>query len=108
MDKNEYDKNVYNPDYYFKSEYIIIPRDKRGFKDDDGNKLDLTLEEEYDLTKKYADVLKKYSNGTINMYKTGSYRDTALIFFDKVLKYLEPDELLQDEALWIMKQVLVL
>ena len=101
MDKKEYQKNVYDPNYYFKSEYIIIPRDKRGFKDDNGNKLDLTLEEEYDLTKKYADVLKKYSNGEINMYKTGSYRDTALIFFDKVLKYLEPDELLQDEALWI-------
>lgn len=97
MDKKEYNKCIYD----FSSDYIIITRDPKGFKDSEGNKLNLSIEEEYDLTIKYADVLKKYSNGLINLYKTGSYHDTALILFDKLLKYIEPEPICQDEATWI-------
>lgn len=97
MPKTEYNSIKYN----FHSPYLIMVRDKQGFKDDDGNKLNLSLEEEYDLTIKISDALKKESKGLINMYKTGSYHDTALILFDRVTKHIRSEEILQDEAVWI-------
>lgn len=90
-----------NIKYKFDAPYILIPRDARGYRDDEGNKLNLTLQEEYKLTVKIAEVLKKESNGIINMFKTGSYHDTALLLFDKMIKYINSEQILQDEAIWI-------
>jgi hypothetical protein len=90
-----------NIKYKFDSPYILMPRDSRGYRDEEGNKLDLTLQEEYKLTIKIAEILKKESKGVINMFKNGSYHDTALSLFDKMIKYINAEPLLQDETIWI-------
>jgi hypothetical protein len=87
--------------YNFDSPYILIPRDSRGYRDEEGNKLTLSLQEEYELTIKIAEILKKESNGVINMFKNGSYHDTSLSLFDKMIKYINAEPILQDETIWI-------
>ena len=61
-----------------------------------------TLEEEYKKLIPIIDNLKKESNGLINLYKTGSYKNASLDLFDRMSKcIIEPENILQDEALWI-------
>jgi hypothetical protein len=82
--------------YGFKSKYIIILRD------DDFKKM--SMEEEYKIVVNIANKLKESSKGLINLYKTGSYKDSALDLFDRTTKCInEPSEILQDEAIWIKK-----
>ncbi len=83
-----------------KSPYILINREKQGY-DNDGNKIIITIEQEYQQFLVIADTLKKESKGLINLYKSGSYHDAALNLFDRIIKTLNPDNILQDEALWI-------
>jgi hypothetical protein len=45
--------------------------------------------------------LKEASNGLINLFKTGSYYDTALSLFNKYTNTIFPDHIEQDEATWI-------
>jgi len=82
--------------YDYNSEYILVDTPKR-------KKSEIKpIEEEYKLWVESADILKAKTNGIINMYKTGNYKNTALDLFDRLTKFLEePEELLQDEAEWI-------
>lgn len=82
--------------YNYSGEYILVDIPKR-------KKSEIKpIEEEYRIWKESADILKIKTNGKINMYKTGNYKNTALDLFDKMTKFLEePEELLQDEAEWI-------
>ena len=80
--------------YNFKSPYILIDRDENNNK--------MTIEEEYKKLIIIIDTLKKESNGIINLYKSGSYKNASLDLFDKFTQYLnEPEQILQDEAEWI-------
>eukprot|EP01040_Poterioochromonas_malhamensis_P016790 gene16790-19151_t len=82
--------------YDYKTEYILI------YRDEDYNKL--TIEEEYVELINIIETLKKESNGYINMYKTGNYKNTALDLLDRFTKYLnEQEPIEQDEAEWIRK-----
>ena len=79
--------------YDYTSKYIImdVSLDKN-----------TTLEEEYKKLIPIIDNLKKESNGIINLYKTGSYKNASLDLFDRMTKtIIEPENILQDEALWI-------
>lgn len=82
--------------YNHKTEYILI------YRDEDYNKL--TIEEEYVELINIIETLKTESNGIINMYKTGNYKNTALDLLDRFTKYInELDPIEQDEADWIHK-----
>jgi predicted double-glycine peptidase len=91
LTKEERQNMLYSP----KSPYILVDRIRR-------NKNDpvITIEEEYEQYIKIADTLKKESKGMINLYKTNSYHDTALNLFDRLSKFINPERILQDEALW--------
>lgn len=84
--------------YDTNSEYIIIETEKKTKYN-----RNLTIEEEFSQWVKTADTLKEETRGLINMYKTGSYHDTALDLFDKFTKAFNPEPLLQDEAEWVDK-----
>jgi hypothetical protein len=86
--------------YNFKSPYIIIHRQEQG-RDENGDKITITLEQEYDEFIINADRLKEESKGMINLYKTGSHYQTALSLFDRITKFVNPEPILQDETEWI-------
>jgi hypothetical protein len=51
-----------------------------------------------------ADYLKEATKNKpheINLYKTGTIRDTAMKLFDEMTKLITPEDILDDEALWI-------
>jgi hypothetical protein len=84
----------------FKSPYILIHREEQ--RDKDGNIIKISMEEEYENLLRINKGLKEESKGKINLFKSGSYKNAALDLFDNFTKFLnEPDEILQDEALWI-------
>ena len=93
-------KEERNSYYKQASPYILILTQKQGL-DKEGNRIILSLEEEYKQFIVIADTLKKESKGLINLYKTGSYHDAALSLFDRITKYIKPEPILQDESLWI-------
>jgi hypothetical protein len=80
--------------YNYKSKYILIDREEK--------KGNLSIEEEYRLLIQDIDIIKKSTNGIINLRKTGNIKDTSLDLFDKFTKFLKhPEIILQDEAEWI-------
>jgi hypothetical protein len=87
----------------FKTDYIFVERTNERIPDESNppQKRFKTNEEEYNDYIKIADDLKRETNGRINLYKTGSIRNTALSLFDELTKHLNPEELLEDEAIWI-------
>ena len=96
ISKTDRNDILYNP----KSQYIIINRENQGF-DDEGNKINITIEEEYKQFLLIADTLKTESKGLINLYKSGSYHDASLNLFDRLTKFINPEPILQDEAEFI-------
>ena len=79
---------------HFKTEYILIPKSdsKKSFK------------EEYDEFVRVADCLKEITKNKINLYKTGTIKQTALNLFDSLTKtIMTPEHIKQDEALWIQE-----
>jgi hypothetical protein len=104
LPRNEYIKLVQDYD----AEYILINREstnievKTNKKKKENQKKKLTLEEEYDELIQTANELKKHSNGIINLYKTGDYKNTALNLFDRFTKFtLNPETIEQDEFIWL-------
>lgn len=92
------ERNFYQ--YDFKSPYVLIEREKQ--KDKNGQETIITIEEEYEKLIPIIETLKKESGGLINLYKSGSFKNSALDLFDRYTKFLnEPEEILQDEAMWI-------
>lgn len=79
----------------FQTKYILIPTDKY-------NK-DKTLKQEYDEFIKDADILKKETNGKINLYKTGTNKATAINLFNELYNCDHPDPILQHEAEFYLK-----
>jgi len=96
LTKKEFNEIAYNKFH----KYILVYRKKQGI-DENGEKIVISIEEEYKNFIEIADALKKESNGMINLYKTGSNHDTALNLFDRITKFINPENILQDEALWI-------
>ena len=77
--------------YSKSSKYVKVNRDN--YK--------ISIEEEYKEYIRIADVLYKESNGVLDLRK-GNIKTTALNLFDRYTKFLvNPEKLLQDEALWI-------
>jgi len=96
MSKQERNKIIYD----YKSPYILINREEQG-RDENDEKIIITIEEEYKQFIEIADALKKESKGMINLYKTGSYHDTALSLFERITKFIHAEVILQDEAEYI-------
>ena len=48
-----------------------------------------------------ANKLKDLTNGQINMFKTGTFKKTALKYFYETVQFITPDKILRDEALWL-------
>jgi len=79
-----------------KTEYLLVDRFSE-YKT-------LSIEDEYNKLIVIFDTLKKETNGIINMYKTGSIKNTALDIFNRFCKCVNtPEPILQDEALWIQE-----
>lgn len=82
--------------YNFKSKYILFDREEQK------NKKYISMEEEYENLIKDIELLKKESDGIINLYKTGNINNTCIDLFDRMTKFLtEPEQIQQDEAIWI-------
>ena len=96
LTKEERNNILYNP----KSPYILVNREEQG-RDDNDNRIVITIEEEYKQFIINADILKIESKGLINLYKSGSYYNAGLSLFDRLTKFMNPEPLLQDEAIWI-------
>lgn len=83
------------------SKYVLIPTDDR--------KTPLKLQHEKFIQS--ADALKeatelteswrKVKTSRINLYKTGTYANTALLLFESMTRTIYPEPILQDEAEWI-------
>ena len=95
ISKEEYNNIKYN----YKSPYLILNRERQG-RNEQGERIVLSLIEEYNLFIENATTLKTESKGLINLFKTGSYHDCALSLFDRLTKFINPDEIYQDEAIW--------
>ena len=92
------DRNFYQ--YDFKSPYTLIERELQ--RDEDGQIIIISIEEEYNKLIPIINKLKDESKGLINLYKSGSYKNAALHLFDTFTKSINPPEdILQDEAMWI-------
>ena len=63
----------------------------------------LSLKTYYDSFIKSAHELKEKSFGRINLWKTGGYRTTALHLLQTLTPTIQPEYILQDEAIWIQK-----
>lgn len=83
----------------FKTEYILFNRQQ--YRDEEGNIIEMTIEDEYIKLDKIARTLKLESNELINLYKSGGFKNSALDLFDRTTKFLEAEPLLQDESIWI-------
>lgn len=77
--------------YTFKNNYILVPRQTPK----------ITHEEEYKLYIKLADDLKEYTNGRINLYKTGTIKKASVVLFDELTRHINAEHIEQDEAIWI-------
>ena len=113
MSNEEYNSIKYD----FNSDYLIVDVDLNGgenhryIKDNEGNYIlndngfrvyeEISIQEIYYNWVRDANLMKQETNGLINMFKTGGYRETALDLFYKLTKFIEPEEILQDEAYWI-------
>jgi len=89
--------------YNAKSAYILVDRyNLIDFgKDEEGNQIKKSIEEEYEQYIIICDTIKKESKGLINLYKCSNYNGGALNLFDKLSKFVNPEPILQDEAIWI-------
>lgn len=80
-----------------KGKYIIIDNDEQNIKNDN-------IEEDYKNMVETFNILKNESHGYINMFKSGTIKNTSLDLFDRFTKYLpNPESILQDEFYWIEK-----
>jgi hypothetical protein len=88
--------------YDWKTDYIIIVYDK--FIKVNKIKTEQTMEEAYDRFINEADILKEMTDGSINLYKTGKDKTTALHLFESFTKHIEPPpKIKQNEADEIQK-----
>lgn len=62
-----------------------------------------TMEEQYATFMSNSAALQKATKGKLNLLKTGSVYTTALHFFDCVTRSITPQQIEQDEALWIQE-----
>jgi len=79
LNDNEYS---YNDIIHFKSKYILVPR----------TNFEITIEEEYKELIENIIKLKEASKGLINMFKTGSIKNTALDLFEKLTRFIPSAE----------------
>lgn len=91
--KLSYDEYQTHKRKFISSPYILINKTQQN----------QTFEETYNEFITQANTLKEASNGEINLYKTGTYKMTALNYFNRFTKFYKPDELDQIEADWIYK-----
>ena len=85
-------KEQRNKIYSWETKYILIN------KSDNKNK---TLQDEYNEFLSDANILLKETNETINLYKTGNNKVTALNLFYNMNKHIKPNNILQLEAQFI-------
>jgi len=62
-----------------------------------------SFEKEYLMFQQDAEILKKESNGLINLFKTGNNKTTALELFDRFTKHISTNKLKQVESNFISK-----
>lgn len=62
---------------------------------------ELSLQDSYAQFITEADLLKELTKGKINMYKTNSYRLTAMQLFHDLTPNIQPEDIKPDEAEWI-------
>ena len=85
-------KDYRNEIYKWKTKYLLVNKNN-----------DDTFVNEYNQFIHDANILKKESNGIVNLYKTGNNKLTALELFDKYTKHIQSDHLRQVESEFISK-----
>jgi len=85
-------KEYRNEIFQWKTNYLLVNK----ANDDD-------FVNEYNQFIQDANILKKESNGLINLYKTGNNKNTALELFDKFTKHIQSDHMRQVESDFISK-----
>lgn len=65
---------------------------------------DIPIEQEYNELKEGGLKLKEATNGEINIFKTGSFKNTSLQLFETLTRYIPtPDAITYEEKEWIEK-----
>jgi hypothetical protein len=87
------------------TEYIDITNDlSYKYMIIDRSNHDIPMEEEYNQLKEGGIKLKEATNGDINIFKTGSFKNTSLYLFESLTRYIPtPDEITYEEKEWIEK-----
>lgn len=92
-------QEIYNMlEDFVNQEYVLVQVDKKVASEEDFN-----LEEHYKSYIDSANIMKKETQGLVNMFKTGTYKRTALNLFEYFNQHTNPDDIRQDEATWIQK-----
>jgi hypothetical protein len=79
----------------YDSKYMLIPTNKKS------NKHKLTLKELYEQFVQDAEILKKEA-WQLNLYKTGTDKNTALTLFYDMVRDIIPDSIKQHEGEWLL------
>jgi hypothetical protein len=80
-----------------KFKYTIIDRSNH----------DIPIEQEYNELKTGGIILKEATNGEINIFKTGSFKNTALHLFEVLTRHIPtPDPITYEEMQWIEKSTI--
>jgi hypothetical protein len=77
----------------FKTEFIQLPRLQKQFK---------AIDEQYKYYVNLSNILIQKTDGRINLFKTGTFKRTALKLLDETTKHINPDKLGRKESKWIM------
>ena len=94
MSNEEYDEAR---NKFLQCPYLVVQKDFTAVT----NKM--CLEEAFEYYIEVADELRKESNGLFNMYKTPTIKNMALNYFYDLTKSIQPEDINNNEALWINK-----
>ena len=76
------------------NKYVLVDKNKYNFHEN--------IDDQYKTMIDNFNILKKASNGYINMFKTGNIKKTCLNLFDRFTKYIKnPEPIQQDEYYFI-------
>lgn len=85
---------------FVNSPYVLVPINRLLKMEEIKNPKYNMIEHHKDFCNK-AKILKQKSEGKLNLFKTGTFTNAALNYFDFLSKYKAPEPILLDETKWL-------